>query len=91
MPRPQLDHTIFLAHVDAKPLKGGLWAPQVTVIQQSRSVYRTLSLDMGNELFHTQTAAVEYGIEHTREELNKQYHDPEVRFIRRNSGKEGKT
>ncbi len=85
----EFEQTIFLVHADATPLKGGLWAPQITVIQQSQNAYRTLSLDMENELFHTQTAAVEYGIEHAKTELNKRYHDPEIRFTRKNPGKEG--
>ncbi len=82
---------LFFVHVVAASLKNGLWAPRITVVQQSRNAYKTLLLDMEEELFPSETAAVDYGIEYAIAELKKQYQDPEIRFTEKASGKEGKT
>ena len=71
---------IFTVHVQAEKRDNEMFAPRVSALRQERRSYRTQLLELEEELFFTETAAINYAIETVGDLLKKQHPGAEVRF-----------
>ena len=82
---PESDQKVFLVNVRTEKVGDDFFTPRVAIVQQDRRTYRTISFEMTEKLFHTEEAAIDWGLEIIREGLEKQYHKPQINFTLKTS------
>jgi len=62
--------------------RGEAFSPRPVIVQRQGSTFKSISLDMKEELFYTEAAARENGMASVREKLEKQFPRTEIKFGR---------
>lgn len=77
----KLDKITFMVKIRIAK-RGDSFSPRPFVVQQQGSNFKTISLEVEEELFHTEAAALENGMESVREKLAKQFPRAAIKFSR---------
>ena len=78
----------FIVTVSVRQDESGSFSPNVAVVQQQGRSYKTSSMDLEEELFRTQAAAVDHAVVSAKATLKKSSPNAEIKFNLPTSGKE---
>ncbi|MBT4497966.1 MAG: response regulator [Gemmatimonadetes bacterium] len=77
----ELDKITFMVKIRVVK-RGEAFSPRPVIVQRQGSTFKSISLDMKEELFYTEAAARENGMASVREKLEKQFPRTEIKFGR---------
>jgi CheY-like chemotaxis protein len=73
------DPIIFTVSMSSVP-RGDAFAPRVAIVQQQGSIYKSITVDMGEEVYCSAAAALDGGAEQVRKRLGERFPQAEITF-----------